>query len=338
MNQFEDDIFVIGEYVNLEKKEKTLISLIESLKQFNIPILLSGHYPVKPEIQRMVNYYLFDAENPILSKYDFEKYSRKSAHVYVQTGDWIVEIFADGGDYAEWLLLRNAVNFVNYLGKKNIHYIVYDNVPDTSQYLNEFLAPMRIYDASVLTTPLILSRNRYLTYIFSIKTNIAMNMFNKIKTQEEYYKYNHADEYFMENVFFRFLNDATKNIYISQYKSTGNDLALHGASDGNNITTFLVCDDKKTLYGNFRTDYGIKSLTVLIDYGGIKKECVIKSGYYIFFVDSPSEKHNEFIAEIGEYKIGETVKIYYEGIEIFNTKLNVEYDKFKDFNKITFKK
>ena len=198
MSQFNDDIFVIGEYVNFEKKENTLISLIESLKQYDIPILLSGHYPVKPKIQKMVDYYLFDKENPFLNVDDFQKYNMAATYVWIETNDWKSEIRASSGDYAEWTLIRNAVNFINYLGKKNIHYIDYDNIPDPDQYIKEFLIPIKNYDAAVLSTH---EPRRYQTFIFSIKTEIAVKVFNTLKTQEEYYRINHANDFFLEHLF-----------------------------------------------------------------------------------------------------------------------------------------
>ena len=334
MKEFNDDIFVIGEYVNFEKKENTLISLINNLKQFNIPILLSGHYPVKPEIQKMVNYYLFDKDNPFLTAPGFGKYGMASTYVWIETNDWKSEIRASSGDYAEWTLIRNAVNYVKYLGIKNIHYIDYDSIPDPNGYLNEFLIPMKSYDASVLTTH---ESERYLTFIFSIKTEVALNIFNRLKTEEEYYRYNKAKTYFLEHLFFTYLNENTDNIYVSNYKSLGNDLALHDISDGKSLTVFILSDNEKKLYIQFRTKSNINEFPVIIDYNGIKSKCIVKNGYVVHYGDFPYQSKKEFILEIGTYRKGEVIKIFYEGFEVFNTILDMEHEAYIEYNKITIK-
>jgi len=149
MIQINDDIFIIGQYVNTPKKEDILINLINKLRQFNIPILLTGHYPVNPEIQNMVDFYLFDKENPALYKHEFQKYDLICSNFWTETSDWITEISADSFDYCIWTFMRNSVNFAKSLNKKNIHYFDYDSNPDIYQYINEFLTPMKQYDAVV---------------------------------------------------------------------------------------------------------------------------------------------------------------------------------------------
>ena len=331
---FNDDIFVIGEYVNFEKKEKTLISLIKVLKQFNIPILLSGHYPVNPEIQKMVDYYLFDKENPFLTADGFEKYGMAATYVWIETNDWKSEIRSSSGDYAEWALIRNAVNFVKYLGKKNIHYIDYDNIPMPYQYASEFLIPMKNHDASVLPTH---EPQRYLTFIFSIKTDIALDIFNRLKTEEDYYRYNKTETYFLEHIFFTYLNEISNNIYISKYQSIGNDLALHDISDGKSLTIFILCDEDRNLYIQIRTKSNINEFLIIVGYNGIKTEYFINNGYPMRYGDLPFQSKKEFILEIGKYIKGETVRIYYEGNEVSSTTLDMEYKKYIEYNKITIK-
>ena len=330
--EFENDIFVIGEYINTKRKKELLVSLISSLKQFNIPILLTGHYPVSAEIQGMCDYYLFDKENPMLSKYEFAGYGLECLNYWVETNEWKVELYSDSHDYCVWTLMRNAINFVESIGKKTIHYIDYDNFPYLDKYKNEFLLPIKNHDAVILEIPGY--PERYATFIYSIKTNIATNIFNQIKTKGEYYK-NSGNEVFIENVFFRFLNEISSNIKISKYKSDGTDLALCGKEDDNEVlTNSLVTDDQGNLYGYFPVDHSIKTLIVDIEYMGVKNEHIL-SGYSIGGGFGLS--YNAFITKIGTYQINEVIKIYHNGIEVSTYKLDMEYDDFKVYNKINFK-
>lgn len=330
-----EDIFVIGEYADSPKKEGILINLINKLKVFNIPILLIGHYPISTEIQKMVDFYVFDKENPALYKHEFQKYDLICSNFWTETNDWITEISADSFDYCIWTLMRNSVNFIKYLDKKNIHYFDYDSDPDLEQYVNEFLIPMEKYDAVVFDIPAI--PKQYVPYFFSMKIDIALKIYNEIKTQEEYYRNNH-DHFYMEDTFYRYLNEMTSNIYITKYKSIGNDIGLCGRTDNDTLSTFLLCDDQRNLHANFRTNENRNGYIVIINYDGIKTEHILNNGYHISRGSVLAGYHTEFIVEIGKYIMGSTIKIYYKEIEILNKILDMEYESFRTFNKIRLKK
>ena len=328
MIEFNNDIFVISEYANSIEKENILISLINNLRRFNIPILLVGHYPVKPEIQEMVDYYLFDKKNPIVYPDEIRKYDNKSKVVWMESALWRIDISVISHDYTVWASIRNAVNFVEYLNKKNIHFMEYDNLPYIDQYQNEFMSPLKNYDAAVFDIP---GHKKYVTFLFSIKTDIALNVFNKIKTQDEYYTIN-GNDFPLEDVFFRCLNDVTKNIYISKYVGEhGKDLDLHNITGGESISHYLLCDEKGKLFYSFSMPDDINEFIVIVDYNGDKKEYVVNQKYQI-------SDFKIFLLEIGDYKMGKTAIIHYKNKEISRIKLDMEWEKYREYNKITFKK
>jgi hypothetical protein len=60
---------LIGAYTDSIEKELTLIQTILGWKKYNLPIILSTHYPVSEKIQNLVDYYIYDKEqylDPIL--------------------------------------------------------------------------------------------------------------------------------------------------------------------------------------------------------------------------------------------------------------------------------
>jgi hypothetical protein len=328
MNEFSDDILVISEYVNSVEKENILISLINRLRQFNIPILLVGHYPVNPEIQKMVDYYFFDKKNPVVYPDEIKKYENKSKVVWMESALWRIDISVISHDYTVWASIRNAVNVVKYLNKKNIHFMEYDNLPDLERYKNEFILPLKDHDVSVFDIP---GHKKYVTFLFSIKTDIALNVFNRIKTQDEYYTIN-GNDFPLEDVFFRCLNDVTNNIYISKYIGEhGKDLDLHNITGGESISHYLLCDEKGKLFYSFSMPNDANEFTVIIDYNGDKKEYVVNQSHQI-------SDFKIFLLEIGDYKMGETSTVYYKDKEISRIELNMEWEKYREYNKITFKK
>ena len=52
-------------------------------------------------------------------------------------------------DYAIWSTMRNAFKFVESLGKKYIHFLEFDNLPDETQYRQSFIEYIRRHDAVI---------------------------------------------------------------------------------------------------------------------------------------------------------------------------------------------
>jgi hypothetical protein len=193
---------------------------------------------------------------------------------------------------------------------------------------------MEKYDIVIFDNPSV--PKQYWGYFFSIKTDIALRLYNGIKTQEEYYKKNH-DHFYMEDASYRYMNELTNNIYITKYKSNGNDIGLCGRTDNDVLSAFLLCDDQRNLYANFRTNENRNGYIVIINYDGIKTEYILNNGYNISRGSILAGYHTEFIVEIGKYIMGSTIKIYYKEIEILNKILDMEYESFRMFNKIHLK-
>jgi len=327
MKNFKDDIFVIGEYIDSAGKEQTLISLINKLKEIGIPIILSGHYPVRPEIQMMVDYYIFDKENPVVYGLDKKFFAENHA--------WRMEYALRAHDYAVWTTMRNTVNFANYLGKKNIHYMEYDCSPDIPQYISEFMNPLDYFDASVLSTSNLIED--YTTYIFSIKTNIGLSLFNSIKTKEEYF--NNNDDFILEHMFYRKLHNITNMIYDSKYRSVGKDLNLYSVENWSIRRSFLVCDEYGILYYIFHIYDDIENFKIVVDYCGEKKEYKITEWYPFKTVTRAGvfDEYKAYVLKIGEYKANETIKVYYEDNEVSSTELNKTMEEYRKLCNINFK-
>jgi hypothetical protein len=78
-------LIVIGAYPNTPKKEKVLIDEIESLRGLGYDFMLVSHYPVSTEIQKMVDYYIYE-KNQILTPLD------KTTYYWFQTDNFMVRV------------------------------------------------------------------------------------------------------------------------------------------------------------------------------------------------------------------------------------------------------
>jgi len=333
---YNEDIFIVDCWIDTVRKENDLILLIKKLKEFDIPILLTGHYPVKPEIQKMVDYYLFDKDNPLLLRDEFNKYDVASGR-WTQLDNCKVENLVDfHHDYAIWVTMKNSFNFAKYLGKKYIHFLEYDNLIDTYQYRQAFLEPSRNYDAVLYeySKNSVFGLDEYCsTFIFSIKTDIGIDMISKINSKRDYFM-DKPGGWQLERVFLKSLKLVTNNIHISKYIANDNELNRQAVwnrdgvlRNGEPFQIYLACDDNKKLYihliSGFFTYKSKKDILVEVIYRNFKKFITLGVDQYL-------------IKEMGDYFKGETVKVYYQGVEVFNEFLKDNYEKFIEGNKVTF--
>jgi autotransporter strand-loop-strand O-heptosyltransferase len=332
--QFTEDVFVVDCWPDNKDKENVLKELLTRLKVYNCPIILCGHYPVNSEIQKLADYFIYDSNNDILLEKDYLEYGVNSDR-WTDLGDYkIINKVDFHHDYAIWLTMKNAFNLVKQLGKKYIHFIEYDNLPDEIQYRQAFMEYIRSNDAVVYEYSEGSTReeNPYSsTYIFSIKTETALELVSKINTKEEYFK-NKPNRWQLEKVFYQTLKSITNSIFVSKYVPNNNELNIFAAWNRNGITkngarlqTYLGVDDFNQLYIHFISGFSEKpadkDYLIEINYNGLKTFKTIKKGEYT-------------LNKIGTYVEGESVEIFYQGITIFEQKLNDEVDEFRRKNKI----
>ena len=66
MNDFNDDIFVIGCYPNTEEKKNQVVQMIKNLEKYKTPIAIVTHYPISEEIMKLVDFIIYDKRNIIM--------------------------------------------------------------------------------------------------------------------------------------------------------------------------------------------------------------------------------------------------------------------------------
>jgi autotransporter strand-loop-strand O-heptosyltransferase len=337
-SEYSEDIFVVDTWPDTENKENDLIECIKRLKQFKpIPILLVSHYPIKPQIQAMVDYYLFDKDNPLLHSNEYNIYEVSSG-LWAQNSNHKLStqnLFQH--DYAIWTMMQKAFKFCDMLGKKIIHFMEYDNIVDTFQYKQAFLEKSKNYDAVLYEYHEHSSSSKQLaeyiaTYIFSIKTDIALKTVNEIQSKWDYF-HNKPSGFQLERTFLRELKKHTSNIYISPYIANNDELNTQAVWNRDGV----LRDDAA-----FQIYLGVDEFDSLY-------LCLI-SGFFDF---KPAEDYlieyrygnkNEFLklhqseykfVDIGKYKKGQTVCVNYNGIGVFNQFLGNEIEEFRKNNTIT---
>jgi autotransporter strand-loop-strand O-heptosyltransferase len=333
-SQFTEDAFVVDCWTDTKEKEDVLKQLLNKLKVYGAPIILCGHYAVNPEIMKMADYFLFIKDNDLLYEKDFVEYGVNSDR-WTDMGTYkVINKNNYHHDYAIWCTMKQAFKLVESLGKKFIHFLEYDNLPDEIQYRQSFMEYVRNNDAVVYEydNKSTQDKNPYsATYIFSIKTNIANQLISKINTKEEFFK-NKPDAWQLEKNFYQRLREVTGSIFVSKYIPNNNELNIFAAWNRNGILkgnakiqNYLAVDDANQIYlhiiSGFHNNPTNQDYLIEINYKDHKKFLTV-------------EKNKYYLEKLGNYKKGEIVEVFYQGINIFTQELDVDVKDFRKKNRL----
>jgi len=173
------------------------------------------------------------------------------------------------------------------------------------------------------------------TYIFSIKTDIANQLINKINSKEEYFK-GKPDKWQLEKVFYQTLKSITNSIFVSKYIPNDNELNIFAAWNRNGIIrngarfqTYLAVDEYGQLYIHFISGFSEKSAdkdyVVEVNYGDYKRFHIVKKDQF-------------HLDKIGVYNQNGIVRVYYQGVNVFEQKLKDNVTEFRRKNRLVVKK
>jgi hypothetical protein len=314
----DEHIFLVTAWTNTIEKEKMLVECLKKLKEFNIPILLAiQHIPVIDEIQKLVDYYIFENSNEILP---FEKFEETGLNSYRYTSisnHRVVNWEKYNHHYAVLSNIKNAFLFCNSIGKKIIHYVEYDCIIDTKQFYETFMKDIEEYDFVIKPV------------MFSIKIDLALKVITEIpNSMYEYYKrpYWSYHNFFSDGLApyeFSYIAKYTNKIKICDYidnDKTINLVALHndrgGLLYGLKMPNIFLAIDSNDLFIHFISN---RKIFLEIKYNTFEKFLWVRSYDLI---------------NIGKYIQEKSVVVKVMGIEIFRQMLNEDLISFKKRNYI----
>lgn len=122
------EIIIVGTWPNLKSRVQLTKDTINSLKPLGRKIMLVSHYPVDDDIQKMVDYYIYDEHNPLTHHSYYTRF-------YKYTDDYHAEININGLKNTNQSLtvltnLFNGAKSAKSLGYEVFFYTTYDVVLD----------------------------------------------------------------------------------------------------------------------------------------------------------------------------------------------------------------
>lgn len=270
MNKDKGLVVVLSHADTIDKKD-ILIECISTIKRQGYDVLVSSHIEVSKEINDMVEYVVYDKENPLIM---YDEYLNNPSVVYVWMSlpgyeqNYPIKF---NHAYAVLKLIQNGSAIAEINGYKNVHFVNYDYVLNDENILikhNELLNDNDIVSYDWLNYGSSHSKN-ISSGFFSVNNNTFFNLIKNIKTKEDYCKYGSP---VFEEFLYDYVNNhstlKTFNISISELfdnlppgevsKSTTNKIATKSILDDyiidGKVYLFLTRDEYEQYYIMIRYD------------------------------------------------------------------------------------
>jgi autotransporter strand-loop-strand O-heptosyltransferase len=181
-----DTVTIILSHANTNEKREILIELLNSIETKK---LLSTNYPIDDEIKSLCDYVVYDKENPILLKEEFENYNAYFYWVINENGHNIKKYFDYEHGYAAYKLIQNGLIESKKQGFKIAHITNYDYLIDKNT-LKENLSLLQDFDCVFYfyeNKPYI--QNSYCTGFFTGRVNELIKSFTFYQSKNDYYNF-----------------------------------------------------------------------------------------------------------------------------------------------------
>jgi hypothetical protein len=286
-----NELVIVGTYPNTKSREKLTIECIESVRKLGRKIMLVSHYPVSDEIQKMVDYYIFDSNNPTTEHSYYTKF-------YNYKSDFDVEININGlKDTNQSLpVLTNLINGFKSAKDFNfnkVFYITYDVIlhPDDIEYVNKSFEFLDEKDAFLCTLPTDFNQGIETTAM-TFKTNFFLDKFSHITTKEIYKsecEINNCQN-FLEDFFYKkLINEPTVSI-ITNDSHTFLTNSGKGVSSNSEYYSILPIMNNQNKWVFYFYTYNVDDRTVNIEINK-NSETIYSKSFNIL-------KSREFLKEI----------------------------------------
>ena len=326
----EEELIIIGTYPNLKDRVKLTEECIESLSSLGRKIMLVSHYPVDTELQRLVDYYVYDGHNPMTHHSYYTKF-------YYHAHDYNVDVNINGLKNSNQSLtvltnLFNGFKTAKQLGYKRVFYTTYDVIVDNKDLdvIETSFDVTKTKDAylGLLNTPF---GKGIETTAMTMQVDFFLNTFHDVRDAESYNRIcesigaqNFLEEY-MSKVVDR-VDKSTLEI-IDCPEETFLRNSGRGVASTSEYYSILPIEDNQYMF--YFYTYNIDSRKIHVSVGSVM---------FIIDITNNREYKHQF-----EYK-GEPIVIvmdFYDGDNLYKSEtfvMNDEtIDKFKHTGKFTWK-
>jgi hypothetical protein len=260
----EGGLVVVLSHADTIDKKEILIECISAIKNQGYDILVSSHIEVSKDINDMVDYVVYDKENPLIM---YDEYLNNPSVVYVWMNlpgyeqNYPIKF---NHAYSVLKLIKNGSAIAEINDYKNVHFVNYDYVLNDVNILkkhNDILNDNDIISYDWLNYGSSHSNN-ISSGFFSVNNKPFLNLIKNIKNKEDYCRYGSP-------VFEEFLYD-----YVNNHSS---------------LKTFNISISE--LFDNLPPDEASKSTTNKIATKSILDDYIIRGKVYLFLTRDEYDKY-----------------------------------------------
>lgn len=276
-DRIEEELVVIGTYPNLKSRVKLTNDCIESIQPLGRKTMLVSHYPVGPELQKMVDYYVYDKHNP-LTHHSY--YTRFYNHTHNYDAEVNINGLKDTNQSLTVLVnLFNAFKAAKQLGYKRIFYITYDVIVNDRDLdvINESFSSISENNKAylgLLNTPF---GKGIETTAMTLDVDFFLNTFHDVRDAQAYNNICQqlGAQNFLEDYFIKVLNGKSNITFIDKPEETFLVHSGRGVASNSEYYSILPVRDKQNEYMFYFYTYNIDNRVVYVTIGDIFKRILI---------------------------------------------------------------
>ena len=312
-----DELIIIGTYPNLQSRVQLTKETINSLKTLGRKIMLLSHYPVDEDIQRMVDYYIYDGDNPLTHHSYYTRF-------YRHTNEYHAEININGLKFSNQSLtvlvnLFNGAKNAKNLGFSSFFYTTYDvilderDIPVVEQSFLSLSQGLGAY-LGTLNTPF---GKGIQTNGMAFNVDFFLNSFHDVRNAEDYNRICQelGAQNFLEDYLVKVINKPEVNNKTAIITNEQESLLTHsglGVASNSEYYSIIPIRKKENVYMFYFYTYNVDDRKVNIT--------ITEDGHEFYNNRFQISKTREFKKEI-VYK-GKEIEIkldFYDGEDVYKS-------------------
>ena len=229
---------VILSHANTDEKEKITRMSILSLKRQGYPVILSSHIPVPDSLLRLVDYFVYDKDNPVVWEDEYRKLSNTVPTIWISFNEFSLFYPMDfNHGYAVLKLVKNGLSIASSSNCKKVHFVNYDYIIKDPAVLENHSTKLDEFDVfSYVFNP---GENGLNSGFFSGKTDLILSSLDKFNSKEDYFSIPGSN--LLENVLYNAFTESGMTICLGDRKDIADknyiDCYGENTANGSNIIT-----------------------------------------------------------------------------------------------------
>jgi hypothetical protein len=238
-------IVIITAHCDDDKKINMLVDCINEINSQGYPIIVSSHIKVPDFIYDMVDYVIYDKENPIIYNHEFGEYGPSTTWLWTSYSGFYQEYTLDFNHaYAVLKLIKNSVSVARVNGYDISHVVCYDYIIRDKNLLNNHTEKLKEeYDVYSYRFEGVAIEG-VSAGLFSFKNDIFLQSFSNVNSKKDYSNCNYAIfEQFLE---MKFLSNSAK-IFKRSIDEIRNENIIDKVTNIGNLSKNIISKDSKNI-------------------------------------------------------------------------------------------